>query len=81
MAHLNEVCAKDGGFLGVVEQGADFGFGGRGHAILEDGGDGVDIAIVVGYCSWRSGALSGRVGVLERKKWLPTWMRALTSDI
>ena len=41
MAHIDEVCAEYGDVLGVMEQGANFGFSSMGHDFLEDGVDGV----------------------------------------
>ena len=48
MEHLDTVYVEAGGVLGVVEQGANFGFGGGGHDIFEDGVDVVDGVILGG---------------------------------
>ena len=56
MAHLTESVPGRDGFVAVNEEGSEFGFGCRGHDVLDDLGDGVD------------GAIVGRVSIIARQE-------------
>ena len=76
-AHLFQGNAQGSSVFGIVKKAGEFSFGGGGHDILEDDADGMEGAIVWGWC----GRLLGRIGRFGAKeKWPPTRLRALGSD-
>ena len=57
-AHFSQGNAQGGSVFGIVKKAGEFSFGGGGHDILDDDADGIEGAIVGGWC----GRLLGRIG-------------------